>query len=141
MHFLVKASKWVLVLACVTACGASTPPAPSAMTAKISSSIHRVVQRMRADGVTAANVASRDVSSYANPLVRVDATGRIHTAVWVTQLQDHMLVELRRFQMHIERTDARQGVVQGWVPFHYIEDVAALSFVEHVRPPRYARGR
>lgn len=96
---------------------------------------------MRADGVTAANAASRDVSSYSNALVRVDATGRIQTTVWVTQLHDHMLGELRRFQMHIERTDARQGVVQGWVPFYRIEDVAALAFVQHVRPPRYARGR
>lgn len=141
MRFLVKASKWVLLLACVTACSPSTPPAPSAMPAKVSSSIHRVLQRMQADGVTAANAASRDVSSYANPLVRVDAAGRIHTAVWVTHLQDHVLVELRRLQMHIERTDARQGVVQGWVPFYRVADVAALSFVQHVRPPRYARGR
>jgi hypothetical protein len=96
---------------------------------------------MRADGVTAANVAIRDAASYANPLVRVDATGRIHTAVWVTHLQEHMVAELRRFQMDIERTDARQGVVQGWIPFHRLEEVAALSFVQHVRPPRYARGR
>jgi hypothetical protein len=145
---MITASKWMLVLVCISACGTPARKAPasestarSATTAKIASSIQSVLQRMRAEEVTAANVSARDASSYTNPLVRVDATGRIHTAVWVTHLQEQVLVELRRLQMHIEQTDTRQDVVQGWIPFHHIEQVAALSFVQYVRPPRYARGR
>ncbi len=53
---------------------------PAAMN-KIASLIRDVIQRMHDDGVTPANVATRAPTDYSNPLVRVDAEGRIHTDI------------------------------------------------------------
>lgn len=108
---------------------------------KVASLIRDVVQRMHDDGVTPANVATRSTTDYSNPFVRVDARGRIHTVIVVTQVTPEVISDLRALQVQEIQTHAGQTIIQGWVPFDRVVTVAALPFVHHIRPPRYARRR
>jgi hypothetical protein len=110
-------------------------------TPKIASLIRDVVQRMHDDGVTSANVATRATTAYSNPFVRVDAGGRIHTDITVTRVTPEVMADLRALQVQHLQTHASQTTIQGWVPFDRVATVAALPFVQHLRPPRYAMRR
>lgn len=116
----------------------STKPAEQS---KIASLIRDVIQRMQDDGVTPTNVATRSVTGYSNPFVRVDAKGRIHTDIIVTRVTPEVMADLRALQVHIVQTHARQTIIQGWVPFDRVVTVATLPFVHDIRPPRYAMRR
>ncbi|ETX03266.1 MAG: hypothetical protein ETSY2_33880 [Candidatus Entotheonella gemina] len=108
---------------------------------KIATLIRDVIQRMHDDGVTSANVATRSAMDYSNPFVRVDAGGRIHTDITVTRVTPEVMADLRASQVHNLQTHAGQTIIQGWVPFDRVVTVAALPFVHHIRPPRYAMRR
>ena len=110
-------------------------------TGKIASLIREVVQRMHDDGVTPANVATHSTTAYSNPFVRVDTEGRIHTDIVVTQLTPEVMADLHALQVQPTQTHASQMIIQGWVPFDRIAAVAALPFVQYIRPPRYAMRR
>ena len=111
-------------------------PLPGA-TAKIAPPIRYVLRRMQDDGVTGQNVAARTTTSYSNHLVHVDALGRIHTVIRVTSVDPQIMSGLQAAQVQIDQT-AGQDTIQGWVPFDRVAQVAALSFVRDLRPPRYA---
>jgi hypothetical protein len=116
----------------------ATNKAPAAgVMAKIAPPIRHVLQRMQDDGVTGQNVAAHTTASYSNPLVRVDALGRIHTTIRVTSVDPQVVSGLQAAQVDIDQT-AGQDTIQGWIPFDRVEQVAALSFVRDLRPPRYA---
>jgi hypothetical protein len=108
---------------------------------KIASSLHSVVQQMRQDGVTAANVAARQAESYSTPLVRVDHTGRLQAVVLVTAVEERMVSQLEAHQAHVEIADAELRLIQAWIPFDRLEDIATLPFVHAIRPPGYAMRR
>lgn len=142
---------WLVVLCLTTSCQTSVPseqspssvamatnkaPASSVM-AKIAPPIRHVLQRMQDDGVTGQNVAARTTTSYSNPLVHVDALGRIHTTIRVTSVDPQVVSDLQAVQVEIDQT-AGPDTIQGWIPFDRVEQVAALSFVRGLRPPRYA---
>jgi hypothetical protein len=145
---------WLLV-GLLTACQApvasertpspdNTPPPLTTAeqdTLKIASLIRDVMQRMHNDGVTSANVASRSATDYSNPFVRVDTRGRIQTAITVTRVTPEVIADLRASQVQNLQTHAGQTIIQGWVPFDRVVIVAALPFVHHIRPPRYAMRR
>ncbi len=149
--------RWVLLLL-ITSCQApvasdrtvspdtTSPPVAAAQTSegatlKIASLIRDVMQRMHDDGVTPANVATRSATDYSNPLVRVDTMGRIHTDITVTQVTPEVMADLRASQVEHIQTHAGQTIIQGWVPFDRVVTIAALPFVHHIRPPRYAMRR
>jgi hypothetical protein len=110
-------------------------------TMKIASLIRDVVRRMHDDGVTSANVATRSAMDYSNPFVRVDARGRIHADIAVTQVTPEVMADLRALQVQHIQIHAGQTIIQGWIPFDRVATVATLPFVQHIRPPRYAMRR
>jgi asparagine synthetase B (glutamine-hydrolysing) len=105
---------------------------------KIAWSIRSVAQRMRQDGITAANVATRQAESYTTPLVRVDHAGRLHAVILVTMVDDQVEAVLEEHQVRIEIADASLRMIQTWIPFDRLEHIAALPFVRYIQPPSYA---
>lgn len=140
----------LVVLACGTA--APPPPAPPAATtgavsiplrsdaaaAKIAAAIRSVVQRLQQDGITAATAAARQAESYTTSLVRVDHTGSIQAVILVTAVENQVESILAQHQARIEIADAELRLIQAWVPFERLEQIAALPFVRYIRPPSYA---
>jgi hypothetical protein len=143
------------ILLAVMACSpssheAQTPPAaepvgrsshPDVPANKIASPIRDVLQRMRADGLTAVTAEARQAETYSTPLVRIDPTGRVHTTIVVMHLDAQVPAALLAQQVVIEHTDDATQSLQTWIPFERVETVAALPFVRYLRPPRYASRR
>lgn len=111
------------------------PPAP------IAAALHQVVTRMQADRITTANVVTRQPQTYSTPLVRVDAQGRIHTAITVTQVDAQIEAALRAHDALIERTEAPLHLIHAWVPFDRLTTLATIPGVRALRPPSYASRR
>jgi hypothetical protein len=105
---------------------------------KIASSLRSTVDRLRQDGITAENAAQRQVETYTTPLVRIDRHGRIQVDILVSTLDDQVQSGLRAYQVDIAFADADLRLVQAWVPFDRLEEVATLAFVRYIRPPKYA---
>jgi hypothetical protein len=141
----------LLLMLCLVACGhspsssatsAGTVVTPSvaqpAASAKIAASLRHVVQRLRTDGITAANAAARHAASYSTPWVRVDASGRIQAVIRVTQMGEDVQAQLKQHQVQLEHLDSERQLIQAWVPFGQLESIAMLSFVRYIQPPSYA---
>ena len=141
----------LLCFVCLLGCAAS-PSAPATAptveppaagpevpaVAKIASSVQNLIERLRADGITAANVATRHPESYSTPLMRVDDTGRIQTVIQVTTVDKQVESVLEQQGVHIDITDEALHLIQAWIPFERVEQVAQLPFVRYIRPPSYA---
>lgn len=145
MGFFGKLCKGLLYLCLVVpACGTSpaTPPASNdPASTKIASPLRHTIARLQQDGITAANAAQRQVETYATPLVRIDRHGRLHVVLVVSSVDDQVQLWLEAYQVDIEDTDATLLLVQAWVPFERLEEVARLAFVRYIRPPSYALRR
>jgi hypothetical protein len=113
------------------------PRSNDPVAAKIATSIRSVVQRMQHDGLTATNASARQAESYTTPLVRVDQTGSVQTLLLVTTVEPQVEVLLEQQHARIEVVDAEQRLVQAWIPFDRLEQIAALPFVQYIRPPSY----
>jgi hypothetical protein len=137
----------MLVVACGTAPPPATRPADPASVApdtatsalqKIATPLRHVLQRMQADGLTAANVAVRQAETYSTPQVRVDTQGNIHAVILVSAIDEHVLALLAAHRVRLDIVEAPLHLMQGWIPFDRLVDVAALSIVRYIRPPSYA---
>ncbi len=153
---MAAANPWMwLVLVCLTTSCTTPPPSepPSPETtvamatgqkaalstdaAKIALPIRQVIQKMQAEGVTAENASVRSHASYSHPWVRVDEAGRIQAHILVTQINAERLSQLREFHVQIDK-HSEPSIIQGWIPFDRVEQVAEMSFVREIRAPRYA---
>jgi hypothetical protein len=140
----------LLLLVLVVSCSLSSPPAttptdsvspfdattPALM--KIAAPLRQVRQRMQEDGLTAENVAAHNADTYTTPLVRVDAQGNIHAVLLVRAIDEHVLALLGEHRVRLDSMHEKLLLVQAWIPFDRLEDVAALPFVRYIRPPSYA---
>jgi hypothetical protein len=104
---------------------------------KIAAPLQQVRQRMQEDGLTAENVAAYHAHTYTTPLVRVDAQGNIHAVLLVSAIDEHILSLLAEHRVRIDIIYEKLLLVQAWIPFDRLEDVAALPFVRYIRPPSY----
>jgi hypothetical protein len=96
---------------------------------------------MQHDGVTAVNVRTRQPETYSTPVVHVDAWGRLHTAILVTEVNAQAEAALTAHAVVIEHAVASLRLIQAWVPFDRLTTIAALPFVRALRPPSYASRR
>jgi hypothetical protein len=96
------------------------------------------MQRMQEDGITAENVAAHRAETYSTPLVRVDAQGNMHAVILVHAMDDHVLALLGEHNVRLEIVEVPLHMIQAWIPFDRLVDVAALPFVQYLRPPSYA---
>jgi hypothetical protein len=93
---------------------------------------------MQEDGLTAENVAAHHAHTYTTPLVQVDAQGNMHAVLLVSAIDERVLSLLEEHRVRIDIIDEKLLLVQAWIPFDRLEDVAALPFVRYIRPPSYA---
>ena len=74
-------------------------------------------------------------------LVRVDRRARLQIYIHVDRLDDVTVAELEAAGLMVEQTAPKYGIVQGWIPFERMRDLAALANVRRIRPPDYAVSR
>src|SRR5262245_10323023 len=120
----------------------SAGPARTAAARKIVSRLRAVAEEIRAEGLTTANAAGRDVvQRFSSPVVRVGDAARVHVHVPVTAASEAGLAALRGHGLDVEMVNHQFGIVEGWIPAAILEALAAEPVVVIVRPPSYATRR
>ena len=70
-------------------------------------------------------------------LLRVNDVGEIQVYVVLTEWSPEHVVALEALGLRVEATVPNRRLIQGWVPSHALDDVAALDAVKEVKPPAY----
>ncbi len=70
-------------------------------------------------------------------LVRVNDAGEIQVYVILTEWSPDHVAQLEARGLRVESTVPKRRLIQGWVPSHAVDDLAALEAVKEVRPPSY----
>ena len=132
-----QAGKWG---ANIDRLGSQKPVLPPVQS-KVSSVLSSVLAQIQSRGITRENARARGAPALSNPLVRIDADGTIQIYVHVSSLGTAEKAMLRRYEADIEIANEELGMVQAWIPFDRIEEVASLQFVTRITPPNYATPR
>ena len=112
------------------------PPSDSRQT-KISPTIWVLLNDLRAKGITRQTITARDATSLSSRLVRMDSGGRIQVYIDVDQISPELLRQLKATEVSIELTNPTLRIIQAWVPFDRIEELADRQSVTRIRPPDY----
>ena len=109
---------------------------------KISAAIRDVIQDMQSMGVTRSNTEAMGVSGLSvESFLRIDETGNIQAYVFVSVAGQDELQVLQEHEVTVELVNGDLNIIQCWIPFDRVEDVAALEFVRRVQTPDYAHIR
>jgi len=103
----------------------------------VNSVIRSVLEDMKSRGVTRENVSEKNASSFSTQLVKVDDWGNIHTYIYMKGINKENIAELESREVRIELVNEKWGIVQGWIPFDRVEEIAGLDFVEKITNPDY----
>src|SRR5574341_1976475 len=104
---------------------------------KISSLIMKRISKMQSLGITRENVESMYPTSISDPLVKVDKSGNIQTYIYMKNMNQDNISKLESMNVKIEIVNSKYSLIQAWVPFDEVEDVASLDFVQKITPPSY----
>ena len=99
--------------------------------------LRAVTTEMEVRGITRQNARELGASSLSNPLVQVSEEGRIQTYIHVSSFGEAEKALLEPYEVSIEIANEELGIIQAWVPFARIEEVARLPFVRQITPPSY----
>ena len=121
--------------------GSGRSEAQDKMPSKLAGAVQRMLTDLSATGAQRSSLAriAVDLSALSNPLVRVNADGKIELvfhaagAIGAAEVQD--LVALGA-DIVITLTSPA-GLIQAWVPYQQVEAAAALPWVVAVTPPAY----
>ena len=69
--------------------------------------------------------------------MRVNDAGEIQVYVVLTEWRPEHVAELEALGLRVEATVPTRRLIQGWVPSHAVDDIAALDAVKEVKPPAY----
>ena len=104
---------------------------------KISSLITKSISKMQSLGITRENAESVYASSISDPLVKVDNSGNIQTYIYMENMNQDNISTLESMNVKIEIVNSKFNLIQAWVPFDKVEEVAGLNFVKKITPPSY----
>jgi len=104
---------------------------------KVSSSVRAMIAEMETRGITTQNAKELGASALSNPLVRVNEEGSIQTYIHVHTFGADEKAQLATYEVIIEIVNEKLGIIQAWIPFNKICEVARLPFVKRITPPSY----
>ena len=113
----------------------------SSISEKVSSSLRAMIEKMKSLGITKENAKELKASSLSTPLVRVNDEGSIQTYVYVRTFGVDEKAHLEARDVLIEITNEKLGIIQAWIPYNRIYEVAQLPFVKRITPPSYGTPR
>lgn len=110
----------------------------SPISKNVSSSLRAMIENMETLGITKENAKELKASSLSTPLVRVNDEGNIQTYVHVISfgVDEKALLDTR--DVVIEIVNEELGIIQAWIPFDKVYEIAELPFVERITQPSYS---
>ncbi len=119
----------------------TTCPSFPGSTGTIAPAVCDVLNTLQSAGIAPSNVARRSPERFSTPFVRVDPRGYLQLYVHTGEVDPSLLSSLEALDMEIEWVNVGLRMIQGWIPFHRVQEVAALPSVRQVTPPSYASPR
>jgi hypothetical protein len=112
------------------------PPKPASDSpwAKVSSQLSQTSEKLTA---LAADGMLAGAASLSTPLVRVDGSGSIQVDAWLDDTSAEAIAALEARGLKIERSNLSANVVEGWLDYQHILDVAALPALRLLTLPSY----
>ena len=104
---------------------------------KVSPIVRAVKENIEDRSITARSERGLNYSALSNPLVKVDEDGNIHTYIRVHSFGAAERAQLEAYDAEIETVNEQHGIVQAWIPFEVVDQVAQLTFVKLISPPGY----
>jgi hypothetical protein len=104
---------------------------------KVSSTLRTVVDAMVVRGITRQNAKELRASTFSNQLVQVSDQGNVQTYIYVSDFRSDNIELLKSYEVIVEIVNEQLKVIQGWIPFNRIYDVAQLPFITRITPPSY----
>ena len=109
---------------------------------KISSVVRRVLTQLQDMAATRQNAGTMAVHSLSIPqLIRVNEFGQIQVYIRVSETGLEQVAQLESLEVVIEIVNRDHKIIQAWVHFDRVVDVASLDFVRRISPPAYAHTR
>jgi len=105
---------------------------------KIAPVLVQVLQQLEQANLAERSTEMTRPEEFSTPLVRIDRDARLQVYVHVDQIDDTRLADLRAAGLAVEQTSPQYGIVQGWISFERVQDLAVLTSVRRIRPPDYA---
>jgi hypothetical protein len=75
--------------------------------------------------------------NHSSTLIHVNEAGAIQVYIYATVINEGLLEQLEENKVNIEITNADYNIIQGWVPYNEIGNVAKIAEVERITPPSY----
>ena len=101
----------------------------------------RVVSESEAKGEGSARESEAEgvvnPADLSNSFVKVDSSSRIQVYVYCNEISEGNLKKLSELGFEKEIIDEEYRIIQGWIPYDKIEQVAKLGFVKEITPPSY----
>ena len=95
-------------------------------TEKISEPLSDVLTTIEVRGITRDNAAEKGITSLANRRIHIHSNGHIQIYVYLSSYGNSELAQLAELELDIEVANRKLAIVQGWVPFDRIGDIAVL---------------
>lgn len=105
---------------------------------KINSNIRRAIQKLNTHGVTLSNSQSMAAALFSSRMVKIDNFANIQSYIYLSDTSPEHLAAIEQQQIKIEIVNVDWGIVQAWVPFTRLDDLAQFDFVTRIAPPDYA---
>ena len=104
---------------------------------KVNSAIRTVINAMVAQGITRQNAKELRASVFSNQFVKVNDQGNIQIYVYVDSVRTENINLLKSHEVIVEIVNENLKIIQSWIPFDRIYDVAQLPFVTRITSPSY----
>ena len=105
------------------------------------SSLRAILAKMKARNMTRQNARELGASSLSNRLVKVNEEGSIQTYIHVLTFGPEERAQLESNEVIIEIVNEKLRIIQAWIPFNRIYEIARLPFVKRIKAPSYATPR
>ena len=110
---------------------------PSPISKNVDSRLRAMIENMQALGITKENAKALGASSLSTAFVRVNDEASIQTFVYVRTFGDDEKALLEARDVAIEISNEKLGIIQAWIPFDKVYEIAELPFVIRITPPSY----
>ena len=108
---------------------------------KVSSSIRKMIEGMKVQGITRQDAGDLAAGIWSNMLVEVDEEGNIQAYIHADCTGTEERARLETYDVDIELADEESGIIQAWIPYNKIDEIAQINFVKRITPPSYATPR
>ncbi len=108
---------------------------------KVSSILRTMIEKVRTGAITKQYARGQGDVVLSNSLVRVNEVGNIQTYIHVDSIGSEERALIEAYDVKVEITNEKLGIIQAWIPYNKIDEVAQLPFVKRITPPSYGTPR